>query len=126
MSDSQPLARLAQGRASGHGAGVKGLQPAEESAVAIPTQHRSRAMMNLHHEPPWQTRTHGAVVAGLGQNRFHLSARDDTLQRTESLARRPRRQCARLLAKVDHRSLLIRFECWQTYSDRRLFVWQAY
>jgi hypothetical protein len=47
-------------------------------------------------------------VTGSFQHLFHPSPRDDTLQSAESLARRSRRQRVCLLAKIDHRSLLIR------------------
>jgi hypothetical protein len=58
----------------------------------------------------------------LGQNFFHLNAGKEPLQGADSFVRRPRRQRVGLLAKVDHRSLLIGFEFWKTYPDRRLFV----
>lgn len=119
--DSHPLACLAQGRASGYGTGAKGLQPAKQLAIAIPTT-QPQCDEKPHHEPPRQTPTHRTVVTGLGQNFFHLNAGKEPLQGADSFVRRPRRQRVGLLAKVDHRSLLIGFEFWKTYPDRRLFV----
>ena len=41
---------------------------------------------------PRQTPTHRTVVAGLGQNFFHLNAGKEPLQGADSFVRRPRRQ----------------------------------
>ena len=105
--NSQPLACLAQRRASRHRARTKRLQPTENLPIAVATAQPQRDH-EPEHEPARRALAQRSVVAGLRQRLFHTGWRDDTLQSAESLGRGPRRQRVRLSVKIDHRSLLIR------------------
>jgi hypothetical protein len=114
--DPEALAGLAQGRARGDPTGASWLEPAEDLAVAVAAA-QAEGHDEPDHEPARQPRAGGAAATEAG---FHVGAGQDTLQRAGSLAGGPRREVAGLLADVDHRSLLVSAELWQTQPARRL------